>query len=198
MEKEGEMWALMTGGDETAFEKLFQNYYAPLSHYAARFGYDVPVIEECIQELFIKIWQNRENLGQPASVKHYLFKALRNTIYNKAGARKKELYIGTLDDFLTFNLVYEPGDAVYPFSGLSDEMQHHLDQLTARQREAVYLFYFEDLSYQEIADLFQINITAAYKLVYRALDNLRSTWGPSSSPAVGHPYAPKKKAAQDS
>ena len=187
----------MVQGDEAAFEALFEYYYAQLSTYAARFGYDASFATECVQDLFVKIWQNRANLSQPASVKHYLFKALRNTLYNRVEARKKELYIGSLDELIGFELVYEPGDQAYPFSGVSDELQHQLDRLTARQREAIYLFYFEELTYQEIADMLQINVTAAYKLVYRALESLRSGYV-QSSPPIAQPHTHKKKEAQDS
>lgn len=165
----------MRDGSEVAFEHLFHHYYPLLSNYALRFNVDRHVIEECIQELFIKIWQHRENLKQPASIKHYLFKSLRHTIYNKLSARRPELYIGSTDDFLEFNLSYNQEDNVYPLHGLSDEMlQQSINQLTARQREAIFLFYFEDLGYQEIADVLQINIGGAYKLIYRAIDALKA------------------------
>lgn len=176
MKNEGQIWSLMKLGNEGAFETIFHHYYPLLTNYALRFNFDTHFIEECLQELFIKIWQNKENLGQPISVKHYLFKSLRNAIYNKLSVRKRELYIGSSDDLLEFNLSYNQEDNIYPFTGLSDEVQHSLNQLTARQREAIYLFYFEDLGYQEIADLLQINVGAAYKLIYRAIDNLKACY----------------------
>lgn len=181
MENEGKIWTLMKMGDEAAFETLFHHHYPLLFNYARRFNVDAHLIEESVQELFIKIWQNKANLGQPASIKHYLFKSLRNTIHNKLSARRRELYVDSWDHLLEFHLSYTPEDNTYPFTGLSDEIQHSLNQLTARQREAIYLFYFEDLDYQEIADLLEINIGGAYKLIYRALDSLKANYTRSGS-----------------
>jgi DNA-directed RNA polymerase specialized sigma24 family protein len=50
-----------------------------------------------------------------------------------------------------------------------------LSGLTDRRREAVYLFYYKDFCYQQIAEILEINIGGVYKLIYRALDVLRSS-----------------------
>jgi RNA polymerase sigma factor (sigma-70 family) len=48
-----------------------------------------------------------------------------------------------------------------------------MDQLTPRQREVIYLRFFEELSYEEIAGMLDISVKGAYKLSYRALDALK-------------------------
>ncbi|MNE93296.1 RNA polymerase sigma factor [compost metagenome] len=49
--------------------------------------------------------------------------------------------------------------------------------LTNRQREAIFLRFYEDLSYEEIAELLEMNLGGTYKLIYRALDRLRDQLG---------------------
>jgi RNA polymerase sigma factor (sigma-70 family) len=172
MQDERDLWRKATAGDEDSFGRLFEGNYTPLLRYGVRFGHATFLVEEAIQELFIKIWQHRDTLSQPVAVKPYLFKALRNILLNKIASRKKEVPIGALEDFLEFELSYDPHENLR--GELSEDMQRMLSQLTPRQKEAIYLYFFEDLSYAEIADLMHLAVGGTYKLVYRALDQLRA------------------------
>lgn len=169
---EQNLWGAMLRGDKRSFNAIHDLYFAHLLTYAARFTPDRQVVEECIQDLFVKLWMNRERLSIPASVKGYLFKAFRNTLYNKLNRRTKEYQIGTLQDFKGFEL------AIPAISSADEEtvirVKKFLNSLTDRQREAIYLFYFEGLTYQEVADILQLQLGGVYKLIYRALDNMRA------------------------
>ncbi|SEW43159.1 RNA polymerase sigma factor [Chitinophaga arvensicola] len=172
MEQTGnEEWQSFKTGDRRGFQWLYDSYCPHLENYARRFSNDTALLEECIQDLFVKLWLNRETLGNPASVKHYLFKSFRHLLYNKLAGKRKILPIGDHHDFEHFDL------SVPAFEGkeeLSEKMQQMLRKLTPRQQEAIFLFYVEDMSYQEIADVLNMQVGGAYKLIYRALDNLKA------------------------
>lgn len=163
-------WTLLKSGDKESFEYIYNRYYADLVSYANRFGDDPNFTDECIQDLFVKIWQNRAGLGDPNCVKFYLFKALKHIIYNKKNVSRKEMHIGLLTDFSPFDHYISDN----PEHALSEEITTLLACLTDRQREAIYLFYYQDFGYKEIAKILHINISGAYKLIYRALDALKS------------------------
>ncbi len=167
---ERECWTKFTGGDKKAFEALYHEYYDTLISYGLRLKNDIHLVEETLQDLFIKLWQNRQNLNRPSSLTHYLLKSLRNALYNKSKSLPKELYVGDEQDILHFELHLPKEGSDYPQKILKQLM----DGLTARQKEAVYLFYLEGLSYQEIADLLKINIGGTYKLMYRALEKMKT------------------------
>lgn len=170
---DGHHWNGFLRGEEKSFEALYNQYYESLVGYAAKLSNDQTFIEEAVQDLFVKLWKNRENLSQPVSVKHYLFKALRNLILNKFRIAKKEISIGSEADLLAFELQYSLLHMHQESEDWSYLTRALLDDLTDRQKEAVYLFYAEGMTYKEIADLLKINIGGTYKLMYRAISRIR-------------------------
>lgn len=160
----------MLQGDQASFGSIHDHYYAHLVTYAHRFTNDTLLAEECIQDLFVKIWTNRATINTPVSVKFYLFKAFRHILYNKLARNQQEQLVGGLEDFLPFHLSFQEG----PDTDTTQRVQQLLRSLTPRQREAIYLFYFEGLTYQEVADVLQLQIGGTYKLIYRALENMRA------------------------
>ncbi len=164
------IWAQFKNGDKRAFETIYHQHYSALVNYGLRLKQDVNFVEEAVQDLFVKLWQNRDNLNRPVSLKHYLLKSLRNIIYNKLNAVSREFYVGDETDMLGFEFHIPKDSADYHQQLLKKLMA----ELTDRQREAVYLFYQEELSYQEISDLLKIKIGGTYKLIYRAIEKMKS------------------------
>lgn len=166
-------WNSFVMGDKKSFSLLYDLHYESLINYATKFSADTLFIEECVQDLFVKLWQNKSNLKQPENIKYYLFKALRNTILNKIKLSSKEVYVGSESDMLAFDLQIEPStqnDGLEQWDYLSKKFMY---QLTDRQKEAVYLFYVESMNYKEIADLLHIKIGGTYKLLYRAMSSIK-------------------------
>lgn len=164
------VWAQFKNGDKRAFEAIYHQHYSALVNYGLRLKQDVNFVEEAVQDLFVKLWQNRDNLNRPASLKHYLLKSLRNIIYNKLNAVSREFYVGDETDMLGFEF-HIPRDSTDYHQQLLKKL---MAELTDRQREAVYLFYQEELSYQEISNLLKIKIGGTYKLIYRAIEKMKS------------------------
>lgn len=175
MQKEQAIWQEFINGSQIAFEQLFNRYYSMLYNYLFGFTKDPDLVNECVQDLFVKIWRNHANLSHTASPKHYLLKASKHILYNKKKQVIRLDYIGGLDNL---DLISEASiDLEMPFQNdtpLSTKMQQHMLNLTDRQREALYLYYVEDFSYPELANYFKITTKGAYKLIYRALDVLRT------------------------
>src|SRR6266496_733517 len=66
--------------NEEALALLMKMYYADLYNYAARFTKDDGLIKDCIQEVFISLWQRRETTGSILSPKYYFLRAVKNKI----------------------------------------------------------------------------------------------------------------------
>lgn len=163
------IWNNFLSGDKKSFEQLYYLHYDSLINYALRLHQDINFVEESIQDLFVKLWQNKANLNIPDGPKYYLLKALRNIIYNKLNKIQKEVYVGSEHEILAFefDIPQEPSDYN------KELIKKLMADLTVRQREAVYLFYQEGLNYQEVADLLKIKVGGTYKLIYRAVENMR-------------------------
>lgn len=171
------LWKATLSGEEKPFEILFNRYYDLLVNYGSRFTNDVDLIREAVQSLFIKIWNNRSSLRETPSVKYYLIKSFRRVLirllqHNTIGINFTE------DTVFGIQIPHEQKIINREISAEQRErIERLLSLLTNRQREAIYLRFYENLSYEEIAEILGMQVGGTYKLIYRALDRLREGHG---------------------
>ncbi|HEY9257438.1 sigma-70 family RNA polymerase sigma factor [Chitinophaga sp.] len=177
---ENELWYSYKEGDVKALEGLYEQFYTSLTNYGFKFTPDHVCIEESMQDLFLKLWQNRERIARPAVVKQYLYFSFRRILLRKleySPSRHEEELAGEHIPFY-LDLTYEhPLIRKERMEELTAKVDALLSTLTNRQREAVFLKYYEDLSYEQIAEIMHMNIGGTYKLIYRALERLREQFG---------------------
>ncbi|NEU70180.1 sigma-70 family RNA polymerase sigma factor [Spirosoma agri] len=172
------LWRLYREGDKQALGQLAERYYRALKHYGLKFMVDEAVVEDCIQELFLQLWQNRLQINETESVKHYLVKGLRNHILQHLRCQKRV----AIDEIDWENSVAEREDAETllieqeSFDVLTRNIQTQLAALPAREREALYLRYYENLSVSEIAEIMNVNPQSVSNFLQKALSKLRSRW----------------------
>src|SRR5688572_18364841 len=65
------LWKSFKSGDWEAYTSLYHAYYRSLNNYGHKFTRDLNLIEDAIHDLFVTLWTNRDNLGNPISVKNY-------------------------------------------------------------------------------------------------------------------------------
>lgn len=171
------LWKSSLDGGEKAFEQLYNRYYDQLFNYGFRFTQQREIIREAIQTLFIKIWDNRATLKETASVKYYLLKSFRRNLFRKL-EQEDARYQGDEGASFEIQLPHEHSlISLELHAERKEKVDRLLAQLTNRQREAIYLRFYENLSYEEIATILEMQVGGAYKLIYRALDRLRETNG---------------------
>lgn len=153
---------------------MYEQSYEGLFEYGYRLTRNAALVEDTIQELFIKLWKNKSRLGDVASVKSYLLVAMRGAIYNKLEKDKKSRSEQLEDAY--FDLTFSVESAFIEKE--TDEIRAQkiteaLNQLTSRQKEFIYLRYYAELSYEEIATALNITVKASYKLNSRAIESLK-------------------------
>ena len=72
------LWELCLKGDMRAFRELYCRFYALLRNYGIKLLPDKSLVEDCVQDIFIKLIQNHETLSPTVNVKGYLLKTLRH------------------------------------------------------------------------------------------------------------------------
>lgn len=174
MEQPQEMWAAFLKGDDRGLEKLYQLYFDQLYAYGFRYCADAVFVEDAIQDLFIKFINTRHKLTLPVSVKNYLFRSFKNLLIDKLRAEKR---LSTNDSPFEFILavddtILEKEQAML----LQQKLQKAMEQLTARQREAIYLRFYENFSYPEISSILDLSPKATYKLMARSIEALRAIY----------------------
>ncbi|WP_222539389.1 RNA polymerase sigma factor [Pedobacter polysacchareus] len=165
-------WQSFKAGNADAFEYLYRNYASGLYNYGSKFSTDKDLIKECIQDLFVGIWTRRASLGNPEHLKNYLYKSFRRLIFKKAFRLQNfETYDETNDNYafqVSLNVEEAMIDGEHRVN-VSAQLNLAMAKLTARQREAVFLRFYEQLSYEEIAEVMDISVKASYKIMARAL-----------------------------
>ncbi|MCU0324988.1 MAG: sigma-70 family RNA polymerase sigma factor, partial [Spirosomaceae bacterium] len=176
-----EYWVQLKAGSEFALSKLVKKYFNLLQNYAYKFNQDKDFVKDCVQEVFIEIWQRRDRISVPDSVKAYLLGSVRSKIFREISRQKINR-----DDFET-NL--EDNDLLleesFELSLIKQEMaselekkvKNSLDSLPERQREVLYLQYYQNLSREEIAQIMNINAQSVSNLSQRAFKILREILG---------------------
>ncbi len=159
---------------ELSFSALYETHFQRLFEYGCRLHADQYLVQDCIQDTFIKLWHNRDRIPEINNIKSYLLIALKNNILNKIASARSNAEVKEDNLFeLTYSIEEEIVKRETSAKTLT-ELYAALNALTSRQKECLYLRYFEGLSYDEIAALLNISTKATYKLTARALEYLKN------------------------
>ncbi|MNS33705.1 RNA polymerase sigma factor CnrH [compost metagenome] len=165
-----------------AYERIYTLHINSLYEYGSRFGKDEEIVKDCIQDLFVKIWTNRNSLTDVISIRNYLFTSLRGQLFNRLEREKKIIYDDNIEDNYDFEMVFPTENrliAIEKDKRLTGKMAAALDKLSPRQKESIYLRFYEGLSYPELAQVMNISVKSSYKLIAKALDSLKEHVDPS-------------------
>lgn len=174
------IWESLKQGDRESLGQLFRKYYEPLFRYGSKLTTQHHLLEDCIQELFTELWQSKSKT-EVRSVKAYLFKSLKYKLYRVMQQKTatelneeqhEQLFELSHDDFL-INLEEQ--------QERSTRLLQALDKLSSRQKEIIYLKFYQELSYEELTEVMNINYQVARNMLYQSVKSLRemlATLGP--------------------
>ncbi|WP_160717143.1 RNA polymerase sigma factor [Chitinophaga solisilvae] len=153
----------------------YKHYYKQLYNYGRKLTDNTSLIEDAIHDVFISVWQANVRNPELAAGKSYLFSSFRRRLFRyhqdavKRIQREQQVQATQTPEFGADHFI------------IREEQDHRmkaavltaLQQLTPRQREAVFLRFYENMQYDEIAAVLDISVKATYKLMARALDELK-------------------------
>ena len=178
MDKNVEIWDLFRNGDENAFAVLFETFVEPLFRYGMKFAADENLVKDCIQDLFVKLHDNRASLSPAANPKFYLLLSMKNLLLDTIAKNQRMLYIPPDElPFIATYITADEGNETEEEEQIGEKFEQLLQMLNPRQKEAIYLRYQLDLSYEEIAELLGINYQSARNLIHRAIQKIREQYG---------------------
>jgi RNA polymerase sigma factor (sigma-70 family) len=169
-----QLWDALQKGDHIAYGKIYTAHVDTLYAYGKKLRSHTTLVEDAIQDVFIDLWRYKATLGPVRSIKAYLFACLRRQLTRSI---KKEKVVVLDDQYLqednfetsTLELLIHVQDRQEEVAKINKA----LNQLSKRQKEIIYLRYFQDLSYQEIGQMMGLNQRSTYNLVSKALSMLK-------------------------
>jgi RNA polymerase sigma-70 factor, ECF subfamily len=170
---------LVAGGDTSAFEEVIERHQALVAGTAARMLGSNSDVEDIAQQVFIRVWKSARRYVPRAKFTTWLLKITRNLVFNEMRRSKRHAHVP---------LQSEPGAEEIPLkdetnpapdaSLLEDELQRAIEeaimQLPESQRMALVLRRYEQLSYEEIAEVLDLSVPAVKSVLFRARIELRS------------------------
>ncbi|UZR99069.1 RNA polymerase sigma factor [Chondrinema litorale] len=169
------LWKRLKAGDRNAFNTTIGFFYKLLFSYGFKISGNAQLTEDCIQDLFIYIWENKNKLGDVKDVKAYLLKSLRRRILEALSRwdnRKQQFAIFQQE----FDIVFSHEDLLIQDQFNKEKVEKltsALNNLPPRQREALYLKFYGEASYQEIGEIMGINNQSVGNLLQRAIKLLK-------------------------
>ena len=170
---------LVAQGDTRAFEELIERHQALVAGTAARMLGSNSDVEDIAQQVFIRVWKSARRYVPRAKFTTWLLKITRNLVFNELRRAKRRAQVP---------LQPEPGAEEIPLkdetnpapdaSLLEEELQRAIEeaimQLPESQRMALVLRRYEQLSYEEIAEVLDLSVPAVKSVLFRARTELRS------------------------
>ena len=173
---EQQIWDLFRRGDRKCFRYLYFLYYDSLYYYGLRISGDEIIVHDSLQDLFSDLWFTKENLASIKSTKAYLLSAMRRRVLNdlKKKRRKQAVALEFLKRqpdlaFSPEDLLIEKKEELLKQSIIAEA----LNRLPKRQKEVIYLRYYEELSNQEISVIMGINYQSVSNSLQKAFAFLR-------------------------
>ncbi len=177
LQDERSLWSRLREGDREAFSEIYRRFFPLLFRYCIRFTADRDLVKDVLQDFFTQLYLKREALIIPDKLKSYLLVAARRELVRRLGkenrrageALQEEGYDFSLElsaEHLLINRQHEEKTA--------RQLQRSMYLLTDRQKEAIYLRFYESMGYDEIAGIMQLKeVKYARTLVYRAITELK-------------------------
>ncbi len=170
------LWLQIKYGNEEAFKELFLKYNNLLTKYGRSIGNYPYLIEDCIHDLFLYLWERRASLAEVESVKYYILVSFRRRLFKVLGEKEhgKKLLEGIKFEFPKHEDFFEKKFV----TGLNEidrerKLKLAVNELPLRQREVLEYRYIMGMPYSEITVKMGISYVSVRKLVSKAIKNLR-------------------------
>ena len=155
--------------DTKAWEELIRLYEKRLFYFAKQMVGQHQDALNVMQETWMKVYRSIHRLGNPDSLTPWLYKIARNMSLKYLRSHRKDIFI---DDCYMSDMPSQQEQADMSYT--AERIHHGLQLLTHAHREALALFYLEDFSLQEIADILSVPIGTVRSRLHYAKRSLKA------------------------
>jgi RNA polymerase sigma factor (sigma-70 family) len=166
------LWREFKNGDMAAYATIYKKYFPVLYQYGKKISNDPELVKDSIQDLFIKLWNNRENLNETTSIRYYLLTSLKRKLLDVLRSPQAKFTFNNElieNDILIVNDIEEED-----LQTKKEDVLKALNRLSSHQKKLLQLKFYKNLSNQEIAQEMGITIQSVYNAVFKTLKSLRN------------------------
>ena len=180
-ESDQALWDSFKEGDQAALSIIYNKHFKQLHKYGVFISHDRDLVQDCLQELFCRLWSHRGRIAHVHCVRVYLFKSFHRLLIRQLVDRRK--WIISFPAQTPFAIMPPFEQTLIEGEVKSEQvirLQEHIRSLTKGQREVIFLKFFNDLSYTEISEIMELQVDSVYNLASKALDLLRKKFQPQT------------------
>lgn len=171
------LWKEFKNGNRAAFIFIYHKYFDRMYSYAHQFTDDSELVKDSIQDLFIEINASRTRLTDTDCIHLYLYKAIKRKIIRLLGQYQKVSENNEGFARAGFNVELSVEQKIINRQIAEEQilkLKDSVNKLTGRQREAIFYFYYEGFSLEQVKELMEMqSIKATQNLIYKAIRELR-------------------------
>ena len=172
MIRDTEIIGRIRNGDIKEFESLFRSSYVSLVRYATSILKDHDTAEEIVQDLYFRIWQDREKLNIESSLNGYLFRSVHNRCLHHIEHTKVVERHAEEMSYRETDSPESPSD-ILNYKELQEKVAKILEKLPERCGQIFTMSRFEGLKYNEIAEKLSVSVKTVEANMGRALKEFR-------------------------
>ncbi|TDW50019.1 RNA polymerase sigma-70 factor (ECF subfamily) [Flavobacterium sp. 270] len=159
-------------GNEKAFRKLFDLYYQDIYGYSISLLKSKEAAEENVQDVFMKVWQYRENLNIEQSFKAYIFTIARNQAFNVLNKAANDILLKEAV-FYESQKSHEYGDYLIREADCKKLRKQAIRQLPPKRKQIFKMSRKKGMTYEEISEELGISINTVRNQMSKALESMR-------------------------
>jgi RNA polymerase sigma-70 factor, ECF subfamily len=169
---------LVSRGDTAAFEQLVERHQALVIGTVARMLGSNSDVEDIAQQVFVRVWRSAPRYQPRAKFTTWLLKITRNLVFNEMRRTKRHAHVPVQPEAEAEEIPLKDEQTQEPDAALLEhELQEAIEKaivdLPETQRMAVVLRRYEELSYEDIAEVLKLSVPAVKSLLFRARTELR-------------------------
>ena len=171
------LWNEVCAGNQRAYSLIHQSLYSRLHTYGKRIVKDDELVDDVLQETFIRLWMKKESIGSIENVEGYFYAVMRSfclaNLRSIEVLEAKKQTIAFLDNQDSIEDIITQREIDLKQRRIIDEA---LNKLPARQREIMQLRFFECLNCSEIGEVTGIKYQSVANHLHRAVQTLRELY----------------------
>lgn len=167
------IWDAFRQGNHEALELIYGDNYLSLKHYAVKFKIDESFADDLIQELFMDLIESGSKLSHTTNIRFYLLGALRKKIYNLQSKKSFKKFTHIESEFSIASSIEDELIKKEVEERHRKYILTSIQKLSIKQQEIIYLRFYNNLSYKEIAQIFNTKTQTVQNLMGRAIRSLK-------------------------
>jgi len=167
------LWSKVIEGDKDALAFIYSTHFQSLYRYGMKLHPDSSLVKDCIHDLFVSIWLSRERLSVTDSIRFYLLASLKRQLGRRQQGLLSRLFEHTDHEA---SVTHSHEDTLIQEQAgkeRTQKLERIISSLPRRQREILYLRYYEGLDTRQTAEIMSLSVNSAYVLLSKALNYLK-------------------------